>query len=120
MRTFIACSIVAAGLLGAAPALAQTQYTWTGYGQGQGNCTRYKMTIDVTLTGNQVKGTFLQEGRTQRFWDPVAADAAGNFRATAKVGDGNTMKVTGKVTPAGGNVVLDGYCKFDAKQLTKK
>jgi hypothetical protein len=30
------------------------------------------------------------------------------------------MSVTGRITPAGGNVVLNGYCKFDAKQLTKK
>lgn len=118
MRAFIAGSIVAAGLLSAAPALAQ-QYTWTGYGAGQGNCPRYKMTIDVTVAGNQVKGTFMQEGRTQRFWDAVAMDGGGNFQTTAKVADGN-MRVRGKITPAGGNVVLDGYCKFDAKQLTKK
>jgi hypothetical protein len=120
MRALIACSIVAAGLLSAAPALAQqSQYTWTGLGQGSGNCSRYKMTIDVTVTGNQVKGVFQQEGRTQRFWDPVATDGAGNFKTTAKVQDG-TMSVSGRITPAGGNVVLNGYCKFDAKQLTKK
>ncbi len=119
MRALIACSIAVAGLLAAAPAMAQTQYTWTGYGEGQGNCNRYKMTIDVTVTGTSVKGLFQQEGRTQRFWDGVNMDAAGNFRTTAKVQDG-TMKVSGKITPAGGNVVLDGYCKFNAKQLTKK
>jgi hypothetical protein len=119
MRAFVASSIVVAGLLGAAPAMAQTQYTWTGYGAGQYNCPRYKMTIDVSVTGNMVKGTFQQEGRSQRFWDPVAMDGAGNFRATAKVQDGN-MKVSGRITPTGGNVLLDGYCKFDAKQLTKK
>lgn len=119
MRAIIGCSIAVAGLLFAAPALAQTQYTWTGYGQGQGNCPRYKMTIDLTVTGTQVKGTFMQEGRSQRFWDPVAMDGGGNFRTTAKVADG-TMKVTGRITPTGGNVLLDGYCKFDAKQLTKK
>ncbi len=118
MRAVIAGSIVVAGLLSAAPALAQ-QYTWTGYGAGQYNCPRYKMTIDVTVTGNQVKGTFMQEGRSQRFWDPVAMDGGGNFRTTAKVADGN-MKVSGRITPTGGNVLLDGYCKFDAKQLTKK
>lgn len=118
MRAVIASSIVVAGLLSAAPALAQ-QYTWTGYGAGQYNCPRYKMTIDVTVTGNQVSGTFMQEGRSQRFWSPVAMDGGGNFRTTAKVADGN-MKVSGKITPTGGNVLLDGYCKFDAKQLTKK
>lgn len=119
MRAVFACSIAVVGLLSAAPALAQTQYTWTGYGQGSGNCTRYKMTIDITVTGTSVKGTFQQEGRQQRFWDPVAMDAAGAFQATAKVADGN-MRVRGKITPTGGNVLLDGYCKFDAKQLTKK
>lgn len=118
MRAVLASSIVIAGLLSAAPALAQ-QYTWTGYGAGQGNCPRYKMTIDVTVTGNQVAGTFQQEGRSQRFWSAVAMDGGGSFQATAKVADG-TMRVRGKITPAGGNVVLDGYCKFDAKQLTKK
>ncbi|MBX3500613.1 MAG: hypothetical protein KF889_14285 [Alphaproteobacteria bacterium] len=120
MRAVIVCCIAVAGLLSAAPALAQTQYTWTGYGQGQGSCTRYKMTIDVSVTGNQVSGTFMQEGRTQRFWNAVAMDAGGNFRTTARVGDGNTMQVRGRITPAGGNVLLDGYCKFDAKQLTRK
>lgn len=119
MRIVIAWSIVLAGLLFAAPTLAQTQYTWTGYGQGQGNCPRYKMTIDVSVTGNQVKGIFQQETRQQRFWNPVAMDAGGNFRTTAKVADGN-MRVSGRITPTGGNVVLDGYCKFDAKQLIKK
>lgn len=119
MRAVVACTIVVAGLLGAVPALAQTQYTWTGYGAGQYNCPRYKMTIDVSVTGNMVAGTFMQEGRQQRFWNAVAMDGAGNFRTTAKVADGN-MKVSGKITPTGGNVLLDGYCKFDAKQLTKK
>lgn len=119
MRVLVACFIAVAGLLSAAPAVAQTQYTWTGYGAGQYNCPRYKMTIDVSVTGNQVSGTFMQEGRQQRFWAPVAMDGAGNFQTTAKVADG-TMKVRGRITPAGGNVVLDGYCKFDAKQLTKK
>lgn len=118
MRAVVACSIVVAGMLGAAPALAQ-QYTWTGYGAGQYNCPRYKMTIDVTVAGNQVSGTFQQEGRAVRNWAPVAMDGGGNFQTTAKVQDGS-MKVRGKITPAGGNVVLDGYCKFDAKQLTKK
>lgn len=122
MRALMAaCSIAVAGLLAAAPAMgqAQSQFTWTGYGEGQGNCNRYKMTINVTVIGTSVKGTFQQEDRQQRFWDPVNMDAGGNFRATAKVQDG-TMKVSGKITPAGGNVVLDGYCKFNAKALTKK
>ncbi len=120
MRTIIAHSIVAAGLLCAAPALAQAPalYTWTGYGQGQGNCNRYKMTINVTVTGTAVKATFQQEDRQQRFFD-ATLDGAGSFKTTAKVADGS-MKVSGKITPTGGNVVLDGYCKFDAKTLTKK
>lgn len=119
MRSCIAGFIAVAGLLSAAPAMAQTQYTWTGYGQGQGNCARYKMTINVSVAGSSVSGTFQQEGRTLRSWSAVNMDAGGNFRTTAKVQDGS-MRVFGRITPAGGNVVLDGYCKFDAKQLTKK
>ena len=119
MRAFVAASIAVAGLLLAVPAMAQTQYTWTGYGQGSGNCNRYKMTINVTVAGSAVSGTFQQEGRTQRFWAPVNMDGGGSFRTTAKVQDGS-MRVVGRITPAGGNVLLDGYCKFDAKQLTKK
>ena len=62
--------VALAALVLAAPALAEPAVlTWIGYGlnvPGSGKCPTYKMTIDVTVQGNDVKGLFKQEGREQR------------------------------------------------------
>ena len=69
----------------AVPALAQSgSYTWTGYGSGGGvggssNCSSYKMKVDVTVNGTDVKGLFQQEGRAQRNFQ-ATPDAYGAFR----------------------------------------
>jgi len=100
------------------PASAQTaSYTWTGFGKsggvgGSSNCPSYKMKIDVTVTGTDVKGLFQQEGRPQRHFE-ATADAAGVFRTKAKV-DGGSMDVKGTINATKASVLLDGYCKFDA------
>jgi hypothetical protein len=113
MRFALALFMVAAAL--SPPALAQTaSYTWTGYGSGGGNCTSYKMKIDVTVNGTAVKGLFLQQGRTQRHFE-ATADASGAFKTKAQVGDGGTMDVKGTINATTASVLLDGYCKFDAK-----
>jgi len=101
------------------PALAQTaSYTWTGFGKSGGvggsggKCASYKMKIDVTVTGTDIKGLFQQEGRVQRNFE-ATADAAGVFRTKAKV-DGGSMDVKGTISATKASVLLDGYCKFDA------
>lgn len=96
----------------------QAAYTWTGMGMGSGKCTSYKMTIDVTVEGTAVKGLFKQEGRDQRHFEATMG-AGGVFKTKAVVGGGGAMDVTGTIADAGSKVLLDGYCKFDAK-LTKK
>ncbi len=103
----------------AVPALAQSgNYTWTGYGSsggvgGSGQCSSYKMKIDVTVNGTDVKGLFQQEGRPQRNFQ-ATADARGGFRTKAQV-QGGTMDVRGTINATTATVLLDGYCKFDAK-----
>ena len=111
-----------AGVLLAGAAAAQTAaYTWTGFGTnvpGSSKCDRYKMTIDVTVEGNTVKGRFQQEGRPERRFE-AAKDAAGLFKAKAEVGGGGSMDVTGSVKDGDTKILLDGYCKFGGP-LTKK
>jgi hypothetical protein len=120
-KTAIAATAVAAVLL-AGPAWAQqAAYTWTGLGQnvpGSSKCTGYKMTINVTVDGTAVKGQFQQEGRDQRHFEATLGQG-GVFKTKAVVGGGNQMDVTGTIKDGGGQVLLDGYCKFDAK-LTRK
>ena len=111
-----------AALLVAAPALAEPAiFTWTGYGlnvPGSGKCPTYKMTIDVTVVGNDVQGRFLQEGRTERnFKATMGADM--KFKTTAVVGGGNKMDVVGSLKPGDSKIMLDGYCLFEGK-LTPK
>jgi hypothetical protein len=122
MRAFIAGSIVAAGLLGAAPAIAQTQYSGavtSGRNTGGATaCPTYGMKMDVTVNGTAINGTFQQTGRDQRKF-AATADAAGNFRTETTTGGGAKMRVTGSVKPTEMIVKLDGYCIFDFK-LAKK
>ena len=120
LRTITIAAVATAGMLGGA--LAQSSaYTWTGMGtnvMGSSKCPGYKMTINVTVEGKVVKGVFQQEGRDQRNFE-AALDGKGMFKTKAVVGGGNTMDVTGTIKDGDTKVLLDGYCKFDAK-LTKK
>jgi hypothetical protein len=114
-------TVATAAMLGGA--LAQNAaYTWTGMGinapGGSTKCPTYKMTINVTVEGKMVKGLFQQEGRDQRHFE-ATLDDKGMFKTKAVVGGGNTIDVAGTIKDGDTKVVLDGYCKFDAK-LTKK
>ena len=96
-------------------------YTWTGYGinvPGSSQCPIYKMVINVTVDGDDVKALFQQEGRPERHFE-ATTDAKGMFKTKAVVGGGNIMEVSGTIGPDDGKVLLDGYCKFGGK-LTKK
>lgn len=96
----------------------ETHYTWTGMGVGSGKCSTYKMTIDVTAEGNNVKAKFQQQGRPERHFEAVK-DTTGAFKTKAEVGGGGSMDVTGSLAEASPTVMLDGYCKFGGK-LTRK
>ena len=96
----------------------QTAYTWTGAGQGSGKCTSYKMTVDVTVEGTAVKGLFKQEGRTERHFEATLG-AGGTIKTKAKLDGGSTMDVKGTIKDGESRVILDGYCKFDAKLVRK-
>jgi hypothetical protein len=120
LRTITIAAIATAAMLGGAQAQSAA-YTWTGMGQksmGGNKCPTYKMTIDVTVQGKVVKGLFQQEGRDQRHFE-ATMDDKGVFKTKAELGAGNSMDVVGTIKDGDTKVVLDGYCKFDAK-LTKK
>ena len=119
MVSVCAAAILAVLATGEAALAQQATYTWTGAGQGSGKCTSYKMTVNVTVEGTAVKGVFQQEGRTERHFETTLG-AGGVIKATkAKLDGGSTMDVKGTIKEGESRVVLDGYCKFDAK-LTKK
>ena len=117
MFTRVAVAAMAALLL-ATPALAEPAiYTWTGYGlnvPGSGKCPGYKMTIDVTVVGNDVKGRFQQEGRPERGFEAKLGPDK-KFRTTAIVGGGNKMDVVGSLKEGASTIMLDGYCLFEGK-----
>jgi hypothetical protein len=113
---------ILATVLVAAPALAEPAiFTWTGYGvnvPGSGKCPTYKMTIDVTVVGTDVKGRFQQENRPERHFEAtMGADM--KFKTTAVVGQGNKMDVVGSLKEGAQTIMLDGYCLFEGK-LTRK
>ena len=119
----ILASVLATALFaGAAVAQQAAVYTWTGPGvnvRGASKCPGYKMTINVTVTGNAVKGEFQQEGREQRHFDATLGQG-GAFKTVAKLGQGNTIDVVGTINASGpSKIMLDGYCKFEGP-LTKK
>jgi hypothetical protein len=121
MQKTIVTSAIAALLIAGAAYAQSAAYTWTGLGvnvAGSSKCPTYKMTIDVTVQGSSVKGLFLQEGRTQRHFE-ATLQPGGAFKTKAVVGGGNSMDVTGTINDAGGQILLDGYCKFQGP-LTKK
>lgn len=106
---------------GAAYAQQAAVYTWTGPGvnvRGASKCPGYKMTIDVTVQGNNVTGIFQQEGREQRNFGTTLAQG-GAFKTVAKLGQGNTIDVVGTIKDGESRIMLDGYCKFEGK-LTRK
>jgi hypothetical protein len=118
----LASAVAFAVLLIAGAAQAQpTVYTWTGFGSnvpGSSKCPGYKMTIDVTVDGKNVKGAFQQEGRPARSFE-ATLDETGGIRTSAIVGGGNKMVVVGSVQDGAAKISLDGYCKFEGL-LTKK
>ncbi len=111
-----------AGILVAGAAQAEPiVYTWTGYGEnvpGSSKCPRYKMTIDVTVDGDQVKGRFQQEGRTERSFETTLLKGT-VIKTAAIVGGGNMMEVFGQIKEGENKILLNGYCKFGGP-LTKK
>jgi hypothetical protein len=111
-----------AGLLVAGAAQAQpVVYTWTGYGVnvvGSSKCPTYKMTIDVTVDGDSVKGRFQQEGRPERGFETTLGKN-GAIKTAAMVGGGGMMDVIGQIKEGDAKIKLDGYCKFEGP-LTKK
>lgn len=120
-RTTIAAGIVAAALFAGTAFAQQANYTWTGYGtneQGSSKCPTYEMTINVEVEGTAVKGHFQQEGRDARHFEATLGQG-GAFKTQAVVGGNNHMDVTGTIADRNSKVLLDGYCKFDAK-LAKK
>ncbi|HJQ56874.1 MAG TPA: hypothetical protein VJ890_08200 [Vineibacter sp.] len=121
MRKTFLLSLAAVTSISLAALAQSATYTWTGYGSsggvgGSGNCSSYKMKVDVTVNGTDVKGIFQQEGRPQRNFQ-ATANAAGAFKTKAQV-QGGTMNVSGTINATTANVTLDGYCKFSA-QLKK-
>jgi hypothetical protein len=119
-KLFATASVATLFMAGAAFA-QPVAYTWTGMGvnvAGASKCATYKMTIDVTVDGNAVKGEFQQQGRDQRTFEATLSDK-GAFKTKAKLGGGSTMDVTGTISEKDNRILLDGYCKFEGK-LTKK
>jgi hypothetical protein len=120
-QTLAAGVLAAAFFAGGAAAQQTAVYSWTGPGvnvRGASKCTGYRMTIDVTVQGNDVKGLFQQEGREQRTFETTLGQG-GAFKAVAKLGQGNTIDVVGTIKEGGSRIMLDGYCKFEGP-LTKK
>ncbi len=106
---------------GAAQAQQPVVYSWTGYGEnvlGSSKCKDYKMVIDVTVTGDAVKGRFQQEGRPERGFETTLGKN-GAIKTAAMVGCGGMMDVTGQIKDGDSKIMLYGYCKFEGK-LTKK
>lgn len=96
-------------------------YSWTGMGEnvpGSSKCPTYKMVIDVTVNGDQVKGRFQQEGRPERTFETTLGKN-GAIKTAAMVGNGNMMDVIGQVKDGQSKIMLNGYCKFEGP-LTKK
>ncbi len=120
-RTIAAGVLTGLLLTGTAYAQQPAVYTWTGYGinvSGSSKCPTYKMTIDVTVTGEEVKGKFTQEGRPERHFETTLDNGVG-IKTAAMVGGGGMMDVIGQIKGDDSKIMLDGYCKFEGK-LTKK
>jgi hypothetical protein len=121
IKAIAAGTLAAVLFAGAAFAQQATVYTWTGYGTnppGSSKCPTYKMTIEVTVTGDEVKGKFTQEGRPERSFETTLDKGVG-IKTAAMVGGGGMMDVIGQIKPGDSKIKLDGYCKFEGP-LTKK
>jgi hypothetical protein len=121
-KTTIAAGIIATFLFAGSAFAQQAVYSWSGAGvnvRGASKCPGYKMTVNVTVNGNAVKGDFQQEGREQRHFDATLGQG-GAFKTVAKLGQGNTIDVVGAINAGGASkIMLDGYCKFEGP-LTRK
>jgi hypothetical protein len=124
-RTWLGLAGLVAGVAFSGGACADpVVYAWTGYGgfgpktAGSTRCPSYKMTVNVTVDGDSVKGLFQQEGRDERNF-AATLEKDGTFKTTAMVGGGGVMDVTGVIREGESAVLLDGYCRFNAK-LAKK
>lgn len=121
MSKIAATGALAALLLAGAAHAEPVTYTWTGMGTnvlGSSKCPTYKMTIDVVVDGDSVKGEFQQQGRDQRNF-VVTKDAKGLAKGKAKIGGGAEMDVLVTLKENETRVLLEGYCKFEGK-LTRK
>jgi hypothetical protein len=108
-------AVLAAALTVAAPAIADPdKWTWQGYGTGSNNCTRYKMTNNVSARDGRAVGDFYQEGRTLRKFD-FPLDGGGAFSGDVRLDGGNKIRVKGNLGTDGSTLTLDGYCKFGGK-----
>jgi hypothetical protein len=122
MTKAVAAATLATFLFAGAAWAAPVVYTWTGMGinvVGSSKCPTYKMTIEVTVDGKEVKGKFLQEGRTERFFQTTLGKN-GAIKTAAALGQGNMIDVIGVINEGGeSKIKLEGYCKFEGP-LTKK
>ena len=117
---------IAAGTLGAflfagAASAQPVIYTWEGYGvnvPGSSKCGSYKMSIKVTVDGQEVKGWFQQEGRPERKFETTLDKGVG-IKTAAIVGGGNMMDVIGSIKEGEAKIKLYGYCLFEGP-LTKQ
>ena len=116
---------IAAGaivLLFAGAAQAQPAvYTWTGMGtnvQDSAKCATYRITVELRVDGNAVRGVLKQQGRPERAFE-ATKDSSGGFKAKVPLAADNTLDVTGTVNEKDGRILLDGYCKFEGR-LTPK
>jgi hypothetical protein len=121
MMLKVFAGVVAILLVASTASAEPVVYTWTGMGEkgtGGAKCPTYKMTIDVTVDGNEVKGRFQQEGRPERTFQTTLGKN-GAIKTAAMVGGGGIMDVIGQIKEGDSKIKLDGYCIFEGK-LTKK
>ena len=122
-RRLVLVGSVALFALGGAAQAEPVVYAWTGYGgygpTSTGNkCSTYKVTVEVTVEGDAVKGVFQQVWRDQRNFEAKLLPD-GSFKTTTTTGTGQPMEIRGVIKEGANRVTLDGYCKFEAT-LAKK
>lgn len=120
LRAIAAGTLIFVLFAGAAHAEA-IAYTWTGFGvnvTGSSRCPSYKMTINVIVDGEAVKGVFQQEGRPERKFETTLGKN-GAIKTVAMVSGGGVMDVIGQIKDGDSKIKLDGYCIFEGK-LTRK
>jgi len=92
-------------------------YTWTGMGTavpGSAKCQTYRMTVSMTVDGNNVKGVFRQQGRQERTF-VATKDAKSVVKTTAVVGGEGTLDVTITFRGDDARILMEGYCKFEGR-----